>query len=77
MKKILQPKQDILCKKRISCSCILSFQKKFGAEAPSLSAFGGEEHSNPPVTDTSATAYEDILAAATRADDVNSNLRIT
>jgi hypothetical protein len=33
-------------------------------------------HSNPPVTDTSATAYEDILAAATRADDVNSNLRI-
>jgi hypothetical protein len=34
-------------------------------------------HSNAPVTDTSATAYDDILAAATRADEVKSNLRIT
>ena len=25
-------------------------------------------HSNAPVTDTSATAYDDILAAATRAE---------
>ena len=34
-------------------------------------------HSNAPVSETSATAYEDMLAAATRADDVKSNLRIT
>jgi hypothetical protein len=34
-------------------------------------------HSNAPVTETSATAYEDMLAAATRADEVKSNLRIT
>jgi hypothetical protein len=34
-------------------------------------------HSNAPVTDTSATAYDDILAAATRAEELKSNLRIT
>jgi hypothetical protein len=34
-------------------------------------------HSNAPETDTSATAYEEMLAAATRAEEVNSNLRIT
>jgi hypothetical protein len=33
-------------------------------------------HSNSPVTDTSATAYDEMLAAATRAEDVKSNLRI-
>jgi hypothetical protein len=33
-------------------------------------------HSNSPLTDTSATAYDDILAAATRAEVLKSNLRI-
>jgi hypothetical protein len=34
-------------------------------------------HSNSAVTDTSAAAYEEILAAATRAEEFNSYLRIT
>jgi hypothetical protein len=34
-------------------------------------------HSNAPVTDTSATAYDDILAAATRADEVKSKCNIS
>ena len=34
-------------------------------------------HSNAPVTDTSARAYDDILAAATRAEELKSILRIT
>jgi hypothetical protein len=32
-------------------------------------------HSNSPLTDTSATAYDDILAASTRAVEDKSNSR--
>jgi hypothetical protein len=34
------------------------------------------DHSNSPLTETSATAYDDILAAAIRAVEFKSNLRI-